>query len=270
MSLGISYAGFRSGFPFPIRKRTDEDFGLHSEYPIGFTLLQLTEFFWRAKFLKVQFDLTAEVVEDFTIIASSSGLDYDAIKKEFLNSALPDRTVSPNIDDWREVENESQLVTGFTDAAAISTGYLGSCVFIDDFFFSDSLSEPIVGSWTSADPASGDVVFFEFIFVVYFRDVISVTVDGVTLYYPRMILRVILAADLLVIPTAAVIDTFSTQTGGPTIPLTICGATAQVPVYRGAPTPSANAVSASGSITIEPTEYFTYGGKFNATTGARA
>jgi hypothetical protein len=48
MSLGNSFAGFRNGFPFPIIHVTS-GVGPGTLWPIGFTLEEFTEFYWRAR-----------------------------------------------------------------------------------------------------------------------------------------------------------------------------------------------------------------------------
>jgi hypothetical protein len=268
MSLGISYAGYRSGFPMPVRRRTTEDYGSGTDYPMGFTILQFAEFFWRARDLNISFDVSAVVDNDGenTINATSDYLTLSDFPKRFLKSALPNRDA--NIGDWQTVANESQLITGFTDAATTATGKYGSCLFIDEWFFED-FGDVVVGSWTEGG-SSGDVWFAELQYTVDFWDVLSVVTGGVELFYPRMYFYLIVATDIVPVPVAAVfMSRADAGASSATVPLSICGATTELLVYRGAPTPSGPAVSASGSITIAPVSYWGYGGKWDTTTGAR-
>lgn len=237
---------------------------------MGFTIEQLAEFFWRVEELEFSFDVSTVVNDggDITVGGNSSYLYLDPITKHFLNSELGDQT---NIGDWQDIEYEAQLATGFTDAATVTTGKIGSCVFINEYFLSDAFAYPVVGSWSrpSGSPSSGDTWLYNYEFLVNFWDVISVEADGVELFYPRMDFWLIIATDIVLVPVAVVFSSSDQGATSATIPLTICGATTDLQVYRGAPTPSSAAVSATGSITIAPSSWWSYGGKWNTTTGAR-
>lgn len=248
--MSISYAGYRTGFPFPI---ADADTPPDYRYQFGYTPAQLAEFFWRANELQcvAQYSATATAGGVSFLVDTEYYLRTPAFGKEIKVSDIATPYAVPS-DAWLAMPHSVNLTTA---------------VRINHSF--DTENELVVGYFLNpVAPTSGDVWGRVFMIVDF-----SLTKKIGGLYYPAIDLTYFASTDQLiggVVPSAAGVMSSETASGGPTIAVTICGVTVNMDAVHGSPDSfgSNPCDSASGSIIINPVSYWSYNGKWNTSTGA--
>lgn len=261
MSLGIAYSGYRSGFPFDVydnftageteiwdESTVDGDgypapvtsgntlVGVGTKYPVGFTLSEFAELFWR----KRKIDL---VMEGFSRADSVS--NSQAWLADFNGSIEEDRG-----------ESEANLIHEF-DSSWIVGG---------------SVSVPGTHTYYTYDSSGVLDTSSSFNFSVSYQISFSNLVIHNGLYYPRIYVFTVwpggvnVVSRLLTVPkylstkvdpprkTSEVINIFGTD-----VPFWIEDDSGSI-IY------TAGITNAS----LTATEWWGYGGKFNTATGARA
>ena len=280
MGTHVSYTGFRHGFPFPIRETNElgdpidiwlgttlyegEPSGSASQavtvvgdrtkYPVGFTREQFAEFFWRVRSFKLAFEFEAEVSGDVTGSGSSAGVDMPRWPKKRYNGALASATV-PDDEDAEELPDEAALITGLTNAAAATAGRPNTAVFVREELLYET-PFPVIGDWIGGE-YSGDAVLYYLSWSVFFHD----TCFSEGLYYPRMSLEMWAPYYWEVLPQGAcfLMGCQGAHNYDPiAVPIAICGALGSLICTSGAPSPSFDAISATGNFALTPYEYWPY------------
>lgn len=246
----ISYAGYRSGLPFPFEEVVSPP---DYRYQFGYTLQELVNFFWRTNELQcvAQYSATATPGGVSFLVDTEYYSRTPAFGKEIKVSAMAAPYAVPN-EAWLAMPHSVDLTT------AVRINH--------EFSF---MNELVVGYFSnSVAPTSGNVWGRVLMFVDF-----SLTKKIGGLYYPAIDLTYFASTDQLiggVVPSAAGVMSSETASGGPTIAVTICGVTVNMDAVHGSPDSfGSNACdSASGSIIINPVSYWSYNGKWHTTSGA--
>lgn len=252
MSLGISYYGYRSGFPFPMRAGDVSEVGIETDHPMGFTFLQFEQLFWKA----AEFQLSAVFTTSEDVGADDLTLDVDT-------TGYPPDAFTHLLDVSTPVTAEWELITPIPDNS-------NTAVYTDEEYPAGFV--PDYDTWTvgtSEKGASSGTAYGYYLLQIDFEN--TLLYDGK--YWPKLLFRMYCPTSFLE-AGAPYTHTASTEYPiagtGQSFTLTICGASVEIGLGRNLSSPGASAdVFGSGAITIAPTSYWGYGGKFNTTTGAR-
>lgn len=243
MSLGLSYAGFRTGFPFPLRTKSisgapfeawdgstlsgfepaassgAEVYGPGTRRPIGLTIGQLAFLFWRIKILHYTYDCTVNWLDG---AEDPQTADYGP------DSGL----LSPlqqNPGSWADVSREVSL----DNESRESRHY----------------AQDILSGWGS----SGISIFYDDVWKI-----------GES-YYPSMQLSI--GGFFANVGTGSSGGNLGDSLTG--LPLDFCGF-GNLPL-RGSPdlftVDLYPPYSGSGTLALAPYEFWTYGGKYDSVTG---
>lgn len=253
MGLGISYAGYRNGFPFRVGHKAPGtvptpfsvwDFtgtkqahhiGQGTTYPIGFTLSEMAEIYWRIKAWTVDANLTTAVAsEGFTASGTCNATD---VAVDFFGDPIT---------------SEVKMIPSF--------GIPGSNVLVT----ASGESTWEKSDATPPEPSSGvGRLIVGFTIVQDFIEKLGQQVryyDG--LYWPM--LQAYARAIPLGSNTEVELDANTSEesyTVKSSITCTVLGKPLNFYNQSGALT--------SGTIDITPSEWWGYGGKFDTATGAR-
>jgi hypothetical protein len=250
MSLGISYYGYRSGFPFPMRTGDVSEVGIETEHPLGFTFPQFEQLFWKA----AEFQLVADFETSETVGSDLLELDVDT-------AAYPPDAFTHLLGVSTPVVAEWELITPIPDNS--NTAVYTDATYPPAFTYDE---------WTigTADlGATSGTAYGYYLLQIDFDD--TLLYDGK--FWPKLLFRMYCPTSHLSggLPLTHNASTEWPIAGsGQSFTLTICGASVEIGLGKNLTSPGESAdVFGSGSITIAPSAFWEYGGKFHPTTGAR-
>jgi hypothetical protein len=254
MGAGISYAGYRTGFPFPIRYdatiwdgTTYDVGGLPGDgsggivvgngtaHPLGFTFKQMTEYWWRVRKLKTALDLSFGIDVGTQTGTGDAEIDWFTVRTDVLHI---DQIEVAQTDLWK-------LVRG------------------DVPFVRDEFDEFVVGSYSTTDGEDPPTTFYGNVTsptggAIGFSDLVY-KVDG--LYYPNLVTsEVFTFVDLDIF--------FIYSTAGSTRTAVHTATFADVGTFTLYKDDGVDH-TISGTYDILPVEWFGYGATWNTTNGLR-
>lgn len=250
MALGISYAGYRNGFPGKVHhamedgtpfelfafgtahpttgRAPDHTMGPGTYYPIGLTLSEITELYWRVK--KYHFDSTIQFTEVLspyeTWDASTSGTEFVNGSSEVSLIGIP---ASPGVP-------STEFLGGTLDATLFGTA-------------SDGIGGTIINALIFSDQTPSGTPIHP---VRYFDGkwwpslAVETGYEGAALHY--------------VFTDAVWVESDSAWTAEQVATMDFFGHTVKLYAYPD--------VTATGTVTVTAEEWWGYGGKFNTATGA--
>tara|TARA_R110001599_G_scaffold146500_4_gene329700 strand:- start:1054 stop:1677 length:624 start_codon:yes stop_codon:yes gene_type:complete len=167
MGLGISYTGYRTGFPFPVEKVTGADeaaagVGSNTEYPVAMTIEHAWELYWNWRTINYDYSY------DYDGNSYSNNFDYERLSDADFSDPTPivaseDELIEPR--GWGDSSQSEILQVYNQDISTIAREYDGSYYpylkWDDDFNFSGTVLD-FTKATHSADITMRDSTVYNF------------------------------------------------------------------------------------------------------------